>query len=111
MNAEMMELLKAFEEKLAPMVDAAVKSAVAIAAPAVAPIVAPIIDAVDALVIGMSGGTAPPTATPAPTDTDSRLAALEQHVAALTISTGHGGSAAMVANKAAVQAVANAPQT
>jgi hypothetical protein len=105
MNAEMKELLEALGEKLAPMVDAAVKDAVAAAGgPLVASVADPVIDAVDAYVTQLLGGAAP-TIT-APQDPESRVTALEKHVAALTVASGHATSTAMTAVKTAAAPIA-----
>jgi hypothetical protein len=107
MNAEMKELLEALGAKLAPMVDAAVKDAVAVAGgPLVASVADPVIDAVDAYVMALMGTAPPANAVAAPTDADSRMTALEKHVAALTVASGHASSSAMVATKVAAVKIA-----
>lgn len=105
MNAEMKELLEALGKQIAPMVDAAVKTAVAAASPIAAVVADPVIDAIDAYVIGLLNGTAPPAVT----STEDPLVALQKHVAALTVASGHASSTAMLLAKKAVPSVADAP--
>jgi hypothetical protein len=107
MNAEMKELLEALGKQIAPMVDAAVKDAVAATGgPLVATVADPVIDAVDSYVMSLMGTTAPANAVAAPSDPDSRLTALEKHVAALTVASGHASSSAMTATKVAAVKIA-----
>jgi hypothetical protein len=104
---EFTELLEALGKQIAPLVDAAAKSAVAAFSPVAAIVADPIIDAIDAHVIGLlNGGKAP--APTAPMDPESRVQALEKHVAALTVATGHGTSAALPIIKASPVTVADA---
>src|SRR5271156_3221565 len=97
-SAEMKEMLEALGEQIAPLGDAAVKDAVqAAGGPLVASVADPVIDAVDAYVLQLMGSVVPANAVAAPTDDASRLTALEKHVAALTVASGHATSSAMVA--------------
>jgi hypothetical protein len=109
-SAELKALLAAamadFKNDLLPMIDAAAKSAVSAANPVVGIVAAPVIDAVDSYVTGLLTGTA--ATITAPTDPASRLDAVEKHVAALTVATGHGTSALLPAVK--TQTVAPAPE-
>jgi hypothetical protein len=104
-NSEMKELLEALGKQIAPMVDAAVKTAVAAASPVAAVVADPVIDAIDAYVIGLLGGTEPPAVT----STEDPIVALQKHVAALTVATGHASSTAMTIAKANVPSVKDAP--
>lgn len=105
MNSEMKELLEALGKQIAPMVDAAVKTAVAAASPVAAVVADPVIDAIDAYVIGLLTGGPPPAVT----STEDPIVALQKHVAALTVASGHATSTAMRVTKASVPSVADAP--
>lgn len=99
------ELLAMLKAELLPVIRDAAQVAVAAAAGSGNPIVAVaapvVLDTVDTIVNALSGRAAPAGATDAPTDVESRLTALENHVAALTIATGHATSAAFAAVKQA----------
>jgi O-acetylhomoserine/O-acetylserine sulfhydrylase-like pyridoxal-dependent enzyme len=63
---------------------------------------------IDQYVLSLIGHAVPADTPKAPTDADSRIAALEQHVAALTVATGNASSAIMSASKATAAATAAA---
>lgn len=96
---------KAQEDNINALVETAVKAAVAQASPVGAVIADPIIDAVDSLVMGLLGTAAPANAVQAPTDVPSRISALENHVAALTVAT-VGGAQHLATIKAGIKPVA-----
>lgn len=100
MNAEYEMLLKKLAADILPMIDSAVKTAVGIASPVVGLVASPVIDAVDSYIMRLVGVTPPANAESASTATDDRVTALEQHVAALTVATGHSTSQVMAINKA-----------
>lgn len=102
MNAAYEELLKKLAADLLPTVDAAVKAAVGIASPVAGVVAAPVIDAVDSWVMKLLGVNPPTIAVPASDEVSDRVTALEQHVAALTVATGHSTSAIMALNKAQI---------
>jgi len=108
-DAELKSIGEALLKQMLPTIEAAAKSAVAAASPLAAIIADPVIDEIDAYVISLLNGGVAPTVT-APTDPASQIAQLQQHVAALTVATGHGTSANMVTAKTAAGAV-DAPTT
>lgn len=105
MDAAYENLLKRLGADLLPIIADAAKAAIATASPVAAVIADPVLDEIDAYVVQMlNPGTAAPAVT-APTDVASQIMSLQKHVAALTVATGHGSSAAMVQNKASPVAV------
>lgn len=117
MSADVKAMLEALKAELGPMVVVAVGDAAKVAVAAeiaklgpvgaiVAPVAAPVIDAVDSFVMSLLGVAPPANATAAPTDTESRLTAVEKHVAALTVVTGAGTTATLAAAKQAASPVA-----
>jgi hypothetical protein len=110
-SPEYKNLLAMVMADLGPTIDVAAKAAVSAASPAAAVIVDPVIDAVDAWINKLLGVSVPATAKKASTETADRLTALEQHVAALTVSTGAATSSAMQAAKVqAATIAANEPK-
>jgi len=109
LSAEMQELVNELKSSLLadlskdilPIIDSAAKAAVSAASPVAAVFADPIIDEIDAYVAQLLGN-AIPTVT-APTDTASQIASLQQHVAALTVSTGAATSSSLTSTKLAVQ--------
>jgi hypothetical protein len=117
MSADMKAMLETLKTELGPILAAAAGDAAKIAVAAevaklgpVGPVVAaaapPVIDAVDSFVMSLLGIAPAPGSTAAPTDTESRVSALEKHVAALTVVTGSGTSAPLVNAKATATPVA-----
>lgn len=96
MKADLMAFLKS---DILPAIDTAAKAAVASASPAAAVVADPVIDIIDSYIAQLLGNAAP--AVTADTSPASRLEAVEKHVAALTVATGHGTTAAMPNIKAA----------
>ncbi len=117
MSADPKALAASLMAELGPAISTAVADAakIAVAAeaaklgPLAAPVVAvasPVIDAVDSFVLSLLGSAPPAKAVPAPTDTESRVTALEKHVAALTVVSGAGTSAVLASAKASATPVA-----
>lgn len=108
LSAEMQALLAALKADVLPeLIDAAKTAAVdavSAAAPAAAIIAVPVIDEIDAYVQSLLGNPVP--AVTAPTDPASQIAQLQKHVAALTVATGHGTTAAMATVKGNANATA-----
>jgi hypothetical protein len=100
---ELESLGKTLLASLLPTIEAAAKSAVASASPIVAVITDPLIDEIDSYISSLLGA-APPTVT-APVDTASQITALQKHVAALTVATGHATSQTMSTAKVAVAGI------
>jgi hypothetical protein len=98
-KTELEGMFKAFAESLLPQIDAAAKAAVGAINPIAGIVAAPLIDEIDSYISSLLGNGALPVT--APTDPASQIKQLQQHVAALTVTTGHGTSAAMPINKAA----------
>lgn len=114
--SEISDLAKQLASELTPMLADLAKTAVAVEAAKLGPAAAlvtaavpPVIDAVDAYILKLLGNTMPANATVAPTDAESRLTALETHVAALTVATGNGTSAILGTAKVVAATPAPAP--
>jgi hypothetical protein len=86
------DLKAALKSDIVPMMAALAKDAVGAASPVAAVVADPVIDIVDSYVMSMLGTPAPANAVPAPTDTQSQINQIAQHVAALTVATGKSGS-------------------
>lgn len=95
------------KSEVLPAIDAAAKAAVAQVNPIVGVVAAPLIDEIDAYVSGLLGNVMP--AVTAPVDTASQITALQKHVAALTVASGHSTTQAMVTAKVATTALVVAP--
>jgi hypothetical protein len=93
------DLFAFLKSDILPAIDAAAKSAVASINPIVGVVAAPVIDEIDAYIAGLLGA-AVPTVT-APVDVPSQITALQKHVAALTVASGHATTQAMVTAKVA----------
>jgi hypothetical protein len=112
LSAEMQALLAALKADVLPELIEAAKTAatdaVEAASPVAAVIAVPVIDEIDAYVQGLLGNPVP--VVTAPVDAVSQIKSLQQHVAALTVATGHATSAAMPTAKAIATTVkVNAP--
>lgn len=99
MTPEMQEMLDALGSRLGPMVEAAVTKIAGAGAKATAPVVTPDINMLDHYIQQLNGNAAP--VVTADLDVEARLDALEQHVAALTVASGHSTTQAMVTAKVA----------
>jgi hypothetical protein len=106
---ELESIVKGVAAQVAPLIDTAAKAAVQAASPIAAVVADPLIDAIDSYIVGLLDGPAAMPAVTAPTDTASQIQQLQQHVAALTVATGHGTSAAMPIIKQAAVAVKAVP--
>lgn len=116
MSADVKAMVEALKNELAPMLATAAADAAKLAVAAevaklgpagalVAAVAPPVIDAVDSFVMSLLGVAPPANATAAPTDAESRLTAVEKHVAALTVVSGAGTSSTLIAAKAAATPV------
>jgi len=93
LKAELLSDLKAaLKNDIVPMVAALAKDAIGAATPVAAIVADPVIDIVDSYVMGMLGTAAPVNAVAAPSDTQSQINQIAQHVAALTVATGKAGA-------------------
>jgi len=97
---ELESLGKTLLASLLPTIEAAAKSAVASVSPIAAVVADPLIDTIDSYIAGLLGNPVP--AVTAPTDPASQITALQKHVAALTVATGHATSQSMTTAKVAV---------
>lgn len=104
------------DDQIKAAVSAALQAALPIAiaaAVAAAPgplklVVAPVLDEVDTLLLKVLNAPAPANAVAAPTDPASQIAQLQQHVAALILTTNNAHVGALNTVKAAVAAPAAA---
>lgn len=101
LKSEIEAMLKGAVASLLPAIDSAAKAAVTAASPVAAVFVDPLIDNIDAYVCSLLG--APATVVTAPQDVESRLAAVEKHVAALTVASGAATSQGLATVKASVK--------
>jgi|SRR6516165_6674353 hypothetical protein len=93
LKAELLADLKTvLHDEVVPLVAGLAKEAVGAAAPAAALVADPVIDIVDSYVLNMLGQAPPDNAKPAPSDTQSQINQIAQHVAALTVATGKAGA-------------------